>query len=270
MAGRRKVPHHGARDAHHRGRGASIRLEMIPGGACLRGARGYTQDAEANNIPGTAISEGAEQPLLRQGEATITMRGRGAQARSNAAGRGIADAVGARRHERRRRDGGRRPATRVTTVANLRGGWTLAARACRPCPARSRTAGGRSRAAGSTAPSPSCPTSIQHHPSRGRSVGPGGRDVFLAPVLRSLKRSKCVAVVASARAGPHPRHHLQRPAQASASSASAGGLHGAGPQESASGSRHGRRPSTCGRDCASRTVMPRGSARGPGSAQPAR
>ncbi len=184
------------------GGGASIRLETIPGGAVFEVRGGYTQDAEGNNIPGTAIFEAAEQPLLRQGEVTITTAGVRAQARSTQlAGVELLTPVARVAMSGGVATVGHDPRRRVTTVANLRGrvdvGRARTSGRVRLAPGRQVEVSG----GGITAPFALVPDLQTTIPSpREIRAGPA---VVTSPSrlsLRSLKRSKCVAVVvASAR-----------------------------------------------------------------------
>ena len=181
------------------GGGASIILETIPGGVVFEVKGGYTQDAAGNNVPGTAIFEAAERPVLRQGEATVTTTGPRTQAWSTQlAGVELLTPVARVVMSGGVATVGHDPRRRITTVGNLRGsvevGRAGASRGVRLAPGKQVEVSG----GGITAPFALVPNLQNTIPSpREIRAGPA---VVTSPSrlsLRSLKRSKCVAVVVS-------------------------------------------------------------------------
>ena len=176
---------------------ATIRLETIPAGAVFEVQGAVTQDAEGNNIPGTAVFEAAERPLLRQGEVTVTTDTIGAQARGDqlgaielltpvgrvAMGGGVAT-VG---HDARRR---------VTTVGNVRGTVRVGRAGATRLSRLPRGKQVEISAAGITPPFALVPDLRTTIPSpRVVTAGPATVTSPSRISLRSLKRSKCVAVI---------------------------------------------------------------------------
>ncbi|HTI35632.1 MAG TPA: hypothetical protein VL422_18295, partial [Miltoncostaea sp.] len=174
---------------------ANITLQTIPGGAVFEVQGGVTQDAEGNNVAGTAVFEAAERPLLRQGEVTVTTDTVGARAHQLGAielrtpvgrvamGGGVAT-VG---HDARRR---------VTTVGNVRGAVRVGragATRLTPLPPGRQV---EISAAGISPPFALVPDLRTTIPSpRVVTAGPATVTSPSRISLRSLKRSKCVAVI---------------------------------------------------------------------------
>jgi hypothetical protein len=179
---------------------ASIELEALPSGAVFEIRGSAVQDSEGNPIATPAVFEAAGVPVLRQGEATVTASGPRTQARTTA----IAGAVLLTPVARVDVSGGvahvaHNPRSRVTTVGNERGSVSVAPtnpalRSRRLVPGKQVQVTGKAIGR----PFDLVPNLQTTIPSpREIRAGPAIVTASWRLSLRSLKRSRCVAVAVS-------------------------------------------------------------------------
>jgi hypothetical protein len=176
-----------------------IELEKLPGGERIEITYGRYLTKVGDNVRTPAVLEVEERPVLRQGTATVTTAGQGSQAvGAQASGVVLLTPV-----SRVAASGGvatvaHDPKRRITTVGNVRGSVLVTpaagSGAVRLAPRRQVDVSPR----GATAPLPLVPDL--------RTTIPRPQEIRTGPVivtapsrvsLRSLRRSRCVAVIVS-------------------------------------------------------------------------